>query len=1647
MPFNPNTFKSADVQSLLENYQAGTPLLEKEDIPDIGTVDENQTPEEKPKRSLYRDSMFMPIRRGVAESNIDEALSEGFGTSRYDDDFYSGMDLENSRALAQSGFSKIGTGLGKMATTAVTTALNTTLGTVFGVGSAMFELAADADGDGRGFMDTIDAGVNNWLSGQFMKLQDWSEDVMPNYRTAQERSEQYQREWWKHMGTANFIGDSILKNFGFTIGAVGGGFVWSKLLGSAMSKKIANDVLKGAVAASEGDAVANENLHRAIDALRRGTAVGINADQLAVNIQEAARRINSMSERLKFFGAAIGAMGEGTVEGLMAKNEMLEEYEAEEMKRFQDEYENLENDILRSGNKYWVQKRVVEQPNGELVEVPYLTENGKIHLMNLQRLSTQEHESRIRLAREQADRLASTTFLLNLPILTASNAIQFGRMLSGGWRTNRALARVAGGIEKNAAGIAGKYSAVGNKWGRTILNSLKVAGTESFEEMAQGTVSSGAKRVAENSISAYNDGGYDDEAINSVRNWFSQMIGGGKDYLADIKNWQEGALGALTGLFGLPGRRWNGGVVEAYREANDETKASRAAADKLNALVNSKEFQNKWHNYIRHLKYDNQMREALVHDDEYTWHEADDNQLINDVMTFADAGRLEDLNQVISYYGNITTADAQKLKEAMSNGGDASQDWTKNASPEQIVDKVKKQADKMKTVIQEYKDIYDDLSARAPIGTSPELLKELVFTALQLKAFDRRFLTMFGEVMQGIDPILRARTMVDSEGKRVSDETAAERFKVARDNYERLFAGSLLPVAVPAALQKRIDADLDAMQEIAGMRANNQEQKKLGDKIADMRKLSSDRKEFYRKLQTLQSSNAEKKFQDAAVTNEKVEKAAEKANAVIQTSGLDTFDAVRKAYLEKDATGRAEFMQNLSAVEDSNPHAKEFLKLMRRIDGFRGFVEKDISKYASAAAVSPNAITRAINMFVNKARNEEHLINLPDDMFITFDEFSRDNKTIFGAASPAMFAAMKQQLRNAMDAYLSLEGGTATRNSLSPTPVAPQPAPGTVSKPTGYDAAQPASLQPEPAAPAPQPQPAPQPEPESEPEPVIEKPSSEKLVVEAMEAVPAEIAPETNSEKIVEGNDSGMITFYRTGIPEIVPEEADKARNAIRNGDRDTLKQANLSDYGEMKPAYADVFNALKQRDAFKNTSEIELNDRIEFIVDPKFPTYDGKYQILMTTIKNGERKVLSVLSGRTSQYFGLRELRDAIDAEYRSFIAEHPNEVFVFSKSSRVWGKRPGLIDYDFEHADDYSEDRGIINIPGYDDRAPIVYINRHGEAVVVRGSDKNAASKVSDTFDDVDTNVDGEKRGNLYYLAKSPNGRFEYIPIRLWVEHFRKENMDSEFPVFTRIKNVLGKIAGIVQQTNEANLDEQNGKLREQLQELAKDLNIRDDFFRLGKYPNVGVALRYSTPADEEGILRRPDQMTEDWMVNFVAGLNRSIQIRQDAEGNLSNLNELIDTKIITSNAKMLRPKGVDFYITPWIPERNDFGAYTVAQQEAEQTGKETPVSEPAPESAQDELPDDIEFDRDDFGEFLPEGDLVDDGRDEGQALTNEQVAELLKGRNTGDNVSMYVREPFVELPLNYQVAIQNKGYTAEEYDDMSEALKEKVLRCLGV
>lgn len=1674
MPEDKNNIRLADPKELLRNYQSGIPDFE---MPNLGRVNpapsvEAEQDEDKEK-TPFRYADYVRARGVSNDMQADytqEAKEAGYGLSRYDDDFAPDMDLEQNRALEQSNFAKIGSGLLKGGVTAAATAVNTTLGTVFGLGSAMYELAADANGNGRSIMDTIDAGTNNWLSNQLVKLQNWSEEVLPNYRTQEERSEQYQKEWYKHMGTANFIGDSILKNFGFTVGAMAGGVAWSRLIGAGLAKQVANNVMKGAVVAAEGNAEATALLkeasasllngaksaeakvfaERAVEAMRRGTASAIDAEKLVKNVEAAAKSINKMNAKLQLYGAAIGAMGEGTVEGIMAKNEFLDDYKRQLQDMYKREYDEAERDIMNSGNYDWVTYVSEIGPDGNRVDTPRLTQRGQEELDKRRQQADYKYLELSGLADGEAERLASTTFLLNLPILTTSNLVQFGRMFAGGWKTSRAaLSGITGGVTTNAGKVVANYGAKGSKAGMTILNSLKVMGSESFEEMAQGTVSSGAKQVAGARLTDFNDMGYDAEAIGQVRDWFYNMYTGGKEYLGDIKNWQEGALGALTGLFGIPGRRWSGGVIGAYQEANEEIEARRNAAAELNNRINSQEFQDAWHGYIRHQAAGNRMEEALKNDDKYAWHTESDLQLIGDIMMFSDAGKLDDLKQIVSEYANMTDDDVKGIREILKDDKNDG-DWTKNLSDAEVVSKVRDQAKDISKKIDDYKNVYEALRARAPIGASKEFLKEMTYTAMQIKSFDERFLSMFGEVMEAIDPFLLVESTRDEEGKTLSKEESAQRYQQIRDTFERAF-GSIVPVGIK---QQVIDSlHLEQLEQLV------KEDKETAEKVQHMRQLMQDRKDFYRKLQTLQQPNAQKKFDEQATTQEKVVEEAAQAQSRIETQGLDSLDKVKVAYINKNAKERAEFLHDLAAVEDSNPNVKQFMELKRKVDGFSQFIEpmKDgiLSNAGFFGDTSNNrAIDSAIDDFLRRAKDIDELTNLPDRMFMTFDEFKRDFQTILGPPTMAQYNLVKESLRSAMKQYMGVDDSTASRNTVSPEPVEANPAPGTTSTPENtLDPAQPSSVQPAPAAnptPALAPvQAAPQPEPaapvqepqqpveqapaapvESQPVPETKTPEPEEVADEAVDAYNDEVPEEMVNETMKSGNSKQMIAYYRTSEPEVATAEAKTGRMAKRIVDaiqrRISMSKVDLSDFlvyldhmivkagdaianinEKLKTAsgqekenlkkekarlksdlekfkkdrvnHEKTWNALHDRQAFENTVKVvEPNDLIEFYIDPTFPEYNGSYQILLTVVKNGQRYVINTLSAQTDTYFGLQELRKAIDKEYQEHIKNNPNTPFVFSKKSRVWAKRDGLVEYDYTRENGkYTEEKGIKNIPSYDKNAPIAFIDRNGNAVVINGKDKTAVDKVSPDFNDPVANMDQKDRvGNLYYLSYV--GDNKYVPIRLWVEHFRNPNQSN--PIFDKIKVLLTNIANLTKSANEENFAEKHQQMLEKLKELGGILNISRYNFQIGNFGgDVGVALRMA-PADDnqDNTFRRADQITPEWLINHIASLGLSLQVKLDENGNMPNIQEYIDNGLITSNAKMLRPKGMDVYFVAWDDKAKDFVA-TPSQQEvldeasradtyeAPQTSGENAAEGSEEQTRPVEIDDDeIEFDREDFGDF---------------------------------------------------------------------------------
>ena len=152
-------------------------------------------------------------------ANKDGLLGE-FGESKYDSPvmFNPNDDkIQNERFEKQSGLAQIGAGLAKGVIIAGTTFVDgiamMTLGLAKGIHNTQ-------DGDKTtGFLDGL---WNNEVTKAMQSINDWAEDTFKNYySTNQERY-----TWSKdNILSANFIGDKILKNMGFMLGAYGSGAV------------------------------------------------------------------------------------------------------------------------------------------------------------------------------------------------------------------------------------------------------------------------------------------------------------------------------------------------------------------------------------------------------------------------------------------------------------------------------------------------------------------------------------------------------------------------------------------------------------------------------------------------------------------------------------------------------------------------------------------------------------------------------------------------------------------------------------------------------------------------------------------------------------------------------------------------------------------------------------------------------------------------------------------------------------------------------------------------------------------------------------------------------------------------------------------------------------------------------------------------------------------------------------------------------------------------------------------------------------------------------------------------------------------------------------------------------------------------------
>ena len=222
-----------------------------------------------------------------------------------------GTDTEEMAAQQQSSGAKWVNAIGKMAGTATGSFVSGTAGLVYGIGKAAY--------DGK-----FSSLYNNEVTQSMDEMSKYLEDALPNYYTAKEKN----ADWWSpdNLFTANFWADKVLKNIGYSAGALAGGVAWSSLFKAI---GLTNQLVKSGKALEL--VTETEKAMTAVPRIQQYAAMQNTLTSLGKKfLQGPASSILKSSDRI--LTSAMGTFGEASLEALQNMNDFrqkaIEEYKA-----------------------------------------------------------------------------------------------------------------------------------------------------------------------------------------------------------------------------------------------------------------------------------------------------------------------------------------------------------------------------------------------------------------------------------------------------------------------------------------------------------------------------------------------------------------------------------------------------------------------------------------------------------------------------------------------------------------------------------------------------------------------------------------------------------------------------------------------------------------------------------------------------------------------------------------------------------------------------------------------------------------------------------------------------------------------------------------------------------------------------------------------------------------------------------------------------------------------------------------------------------------------------------------------------------------------------------------------------------------------
>jgi hypothetical protein len=901
------------------------------------------------------------IQRGPVEN----VGVEGFGESRYDKrmtQLGELADLNESRANIQPWYDQIGAGILKGSVLAATTFADGVLGTIAGALNILGNTDKISESDSP-MREIGNLFISNPFSVLMQDINEKVESVLPNYYTKAEQED----PWWEHIFSANFIGDKFLKNLGFTVGAAYSGKLTAGAVSKAMGLKGVRDAFKGAVTTASGRTL--NTASEIAKAYKSGDAF-MDGIKLTEDLGKAAKQLRNAEWTLKTVGAVNAAMGEGRIEAIGNSKEW-ETYHRQLLDdQYQKDISNIENTLFEEHPEWFSFVQTGSPETGIRYERRLVSPEGQAEWANIKnQIDTRYNNSIAKLAEYRAT-MANADFGLNAIMLSASNMWQFGRFLSGGYNTGK----LANGIIKGSAkdGFSISKGNVAKKWARALSNPL----AEMNEEMMQSWFSEGTGLQQSSKLNSFYGAKVNPEAEEETSTFLNSMVKGFSNIYGDADNWEEGFIGGLTGLLGIPklsrvkgenGKKkvklsLEGELWEGISDVREEKKQAQSLVDALNQRVQSPEFLNYYQGFIRHQKYQNDMEAALANGSNFDYKNAEHSQFISDAIMFEKAGRLQDLYDIIEEAGNVTQDDVDDIRN-LAVDKNTGKSIFEGKSDQEVIDHVNKQVRDAKTKLQKYSEISTNLKTLYGEDMADDYLEEMTWMMTQIDDWESRFKSLFEEVKKG------ASQVIGDRDKRFFEVNANQKIGELTDITAESLLNTLNRKAVRDALSdEKVLTDKDKDKSLRNM--------KLFMDLSDMLKIYEARNKFIDKYTAL-SKNPElfsQQVQDSikAVKEDNVKRILDeaklKADSATSVNDLreifSNYPEQKKDIIESLKNGGNDTLKKLAETyEDLDESSAIFTDIL------------------SATEPSPEVIS-AKNIIQDALENAESL----DDILTTLDQ-------------------------------------------------------------------------------------------------------------------------------------------------------------------------------------------------------------------------------------------------------------------------------------------------------------------------------------------------------------------------------------------------------------------------------------------------------------------------------------------------------------------------------------------------------------------------------------------------------------------------------------------------------------------------------------